>query len=70
MWLDIICGIILLLSPLNMRYQMSKARRKLVARHGDIERFDRFLRSRILQLCYIVLLVLGIVAIAIGLIHH
>jgi hypothetical protein len=66
---DQLAGIVLLLSPLNMRYQMRSARSKIVAKGGNVARFDRFLHSRTLRYCYIITPICGAVLIIAALIN-
>jgi hypothetical protein len=68
-WLSVAFGVVPLLSPLNMRYQMRSARSKIVARGGNIARFDRFLQSRTLRYCHIVTPICGAVLIIAALIN-
>jgi len=67
-WILIVAGLILLLSPINMRYHHRKARQGITRRKGDIERFDRFLGSRLTRTLYVLPPILGIACIALGLV--
>lgn len=69
-WILIVAGLILVLSPINMRYHQRKARQRITRRKGDIERFDRFLvDSRLTRTLYVLPPILGIACIAVGLVN-
>ncbi len=68
-WILIVAGLLLLLSPINMRYHHRKAKQRIIEREGDVERFDRFLRSRLTRTLYLLQPILGIACIALGLVN-
>jgi hypothetical protein len=66
-WIDIVAGLAFLVSPLNMRYQFGRARRRAVEHGADLQRFDRFLGSRLVRAFYVLFPAVGIVLIVLGL---
>jgi hypothetical protein len=65
-WAYVVLAAVMLLFPLNTRYQMRALRRKLVARNGDVARFDQFLHSRSLHALYVVVPICGAVLIVVA----
>jgi hypothetical protein len=66
-WIQILAGVVLLVTPLNMRFQLARTRTRVAAERGDIERFDRFQRSRLVRGLYIGVPAVGVVLIVLGL---
>lgn len=65
-WIDIVAGLVLLVSPLNLRYQFGRVRRRVIEDRGDLERFDAFLGSRVIRALNVVLPVAGVALIVLG----
>jgi hypothetical protein len=65
-WIYIVAGLVLLISPLNLRYQFAKVRRRVIEDHGELERFDGFLGSRLIRALNLVLPAAGLVLIVLG----
>jgi hypothetical protein len=65
-WTDVVVGILFLISPVNVRYQLRKARERSVRRGRDIEGLVRFVTSGTLRAFYVVVFVAGVVLVVVG----
>jgi hypothetical protein len=66
--LEIVAGALLILWPLQGRRRMSRVRRRVVERGGDIERFDQAMGRRLARapLVIVPLAGLGLIVLAIA----
>jgi hypothetical protein len=67
-WILILAGLVLLVTPFNMRFQISRTRQRIAAQGGNVERFERFEASPVVRAVYIGVPVLGLVLILVGLV--